>query len=106
MTENSQDRWCVSLAARKGAISNTAKPTADPRIDSTDLAAAGIANMYHLRDFRNLAIFDFFNTIGAKRTFDEAVRSEKVPEAGILTDGASPFRSTGFRSCSWKLFLL
>ena len=25
--------------------------------------------MHHLRDFRSLAIFEFFNTIGAKRSF-------------------------------------
>ena len=72
MTENSQDRRCVSIAAMWGTISNTAKSTADARIDFTDLAAAGIANMHHLRDFRRLAIFEFFNTIGAKRTFGAA----------------------------------
>jgi hypothetical protein len=64
MIENSQDRWCVSLAAMRGTISNTAKPTADARIDFTDLAAARIAQMHHLRDFRSPAIFEFFNTIG------------------------------------------
>jgi hypothetical protein len=33
------------------------------------LAAAEIANALHLRDFRSPAIFEFFNTIGAKRAF-------------------------------------
>jgi len=33
------------------------------------LAAVEIANMRHLRDFRSPAIFEFFNTIGAKRTW-------------------------------------
>jgi hypothetical protein len=69
MTENSQDRWCVSLAAMRGTISNTAKPTADARIDFTDLAAASIAQMNHLRDFRSPAIFEFFNTIRHERSF-------------------------------------
>jgi hypothetical protein len=64
MTENSQGRWRVSLAAMRGTISNTAKPTADARIDSTDPAAAGIAQAHHLRDFRSAAIFEFFNNIG------------------------------------------
>jgi hypothetical protein len=41
------------------------------------LGAAEIANTLYLRDFRIAAILEFFNTIGAKRTFDEAVRSEK-----------------------------
>jgi hypothetical protein len=40
------------------------------------LAAAEIANAPHLRDFRSPAIFEFFNTIGAKRILVEAVRSE------------------------------
>ena len=44
------------------------KPTAEARIDSTDLAAAGIANMHHLRDFRSPAISEFFNTIGQNRS--------------------------------------
>jgi hypothetical protein len=32
------------------------------------LAAAEIANALHLRDFRIVAIFEFFNTIGTNRT--------------------------------------
>jgi hypothetical protein len=31
------------------------------------VAAAEIINTLHLRDFRSRAIFEFFNTIGAKR---------------------------------------
>jgi hypothetical protein len=54
---------------REGTVSNTAKSTADARIDSKDLAAAEIANMHHMRDFRNPAIFEFFNTIRQKRPF-------------------------------------
>jgi hypothetical protein len=50
-------------------ICDTAKPTADAGIDYTDLVAAGIAQMYHLRDFRSPAILEFFNTIGAKLPF-------------------------------------
>jgi hypothetical protein len=33
------------------------------------LAAAEIANMRHLRDFRSTAISEFFNTIRQKRPF-------------------------------------
>jgi hypothetical protein len=33
------------------------------------LAAAEIANALHLREFRIVAIFEFFNTIGANRSF-------------------------------------
>jgi hypothetical protein len=32
------------------------------------LAVAEFAHMQHLRDFRSPAIFEFFNTIGAKRS--------------------------------------
>jgi hypothetical protein len=39
------------------------------------LAAAEIANALHLRDFRSAAIFEFFNTIGAKRTFADLPKS-------------------------------
>jgi hypothetical protein len=34
-----------------------------------NLTAAEIANMRRLRDFRSPAIFEFFNTIGAKLSF-------------------------------------
>lgn len=34
-----------------------------------NLAAAEIASIRHSRDFRRLSIFDFFNSIGAKRPF-------------------------------------
>jgi hypothetical protein len=36
MTENSQDRWCVSPLRGEGTTSNTAKAIAGPRIDSTE----------------------------------------------------------------------
>ena len=105
MTENSQDRWCVSLAAMRGTISNIAKPTADARIDSTDLSAARIANRHHLRDFRSPAIFEFFNTIGAKPTFhrplsDISLRSRLgavvwTPNDLMLIHLADELRETG-----------
>jgi hypothetical protein len=92
MTENSQDRWRISFAAMRGTISNTAKSTAEARIDSTDLSAAGIANMHHLRDFSKSRDFEFFNTIGAKRASHIAyIRSSQLctdcPEIG------APFRT-------------
>jgi hypothetical protein len=47
------------------------------------LAAAEIANALHLRDFRSPAIFEFFNTIGAKRTLARAARSEECQQATL-----------------------
>jgi hypothetical protein len=43
------------------------------------LAAAEIANMRYLRDFRSAAISEFFNTIGAKRTFCQKADVSFVP---------------------------
>jgi hypothetical protein len=41
------------------------------------LAAAEITDTLHLQDFRSPAIFEFFNTIGAKRTFAKPRTSPK-----------------------------
>jgi hypothetical protein len=38
------------------------------------LAAAEVANALHLRGFRSPAIFEFFNTIGAKQGFSMPLR--------------------------------
>jgi hypothetical protein len=45
------------------------------------LAAAETANPLHLREFRSPAIFEFFNTIGAKRTRSPMLMSAKCPQA-------------------------
>jgi hypothetical protein len=60
MTENYQDRSCVSVA---GPHRSTQKrpPTLVSVLQS--LAAAEIANIQHPRDFQGLSIFDFFNSI-------------------------------------------
>jgi hypothetical protein len=44
------------------------KPPLAPVSILQSLAATEIASMRHLRDFRSRAIFEFFNTIGTKRT--------------------------------------
>src|SRR5882757_591143 len=49
------------------------------------LAAAEIANALHLRDFRSHAIFEFFNTIGAKRTSDQTLMSAKCQNGHCRT---------------------
>ena len=66
MTENSQDRWCVSLAASEGPHQLPQKRSLALVSILQSLAAAEIANALHLRDFRSPAIFEFFNTIGHK----------------------------------------
>ena len=63
MTENSQDRRCVSRAARGGTTSITAKTIAGSRIGSTEPCSGGNRQSLHLRDFRCTAIFEVFNTI-------------------------------------------
>jgi len=58
MTENSQDRWRVSLTARWGTTSIIAKTIAGPRIDSTEPCSgwnrqcATFARFSELGDFR------------------------------------------------------
>jgi hypothetical protein len=47
---------------------------AGSRIDLQSLAAAEIADVLHLRDFRSTAIFEVFNTIRQKRSFDRLYR--------------------------------
>jgi hypothetical protein len=86
----------VRLARRdvRDHISNTAKSTADARIDSTDLAAAGIANMHHLRDFRSPAIFEFFNTIRQEQSVGVGRAEGRVwaePEKGNELGPAKSF---------------
>jgi hypothetical protein len=50
------------------------------------LAATEIANALHLRDFRSHAIFEFFNTIGTKRTWrDVCYESIMRARADIIT---------------------
>ena len=61
MIENSQDRWCVSLAARGTTIA--AKRSLALASILQSFAPAEIANALHLRDFLSPAIFEFFNTI-------------------------------------------
>jgi hypothetical protein len=51
------------------------------------LAAAEITNIPHSRDFRSPAIFDFFNSIGAKRTFAKYRRRlSAVTRAQLIAD--------------------
>jgi len=58
MSENSQDRWRVSLVTTWGTTSIIAKTIADPRTDSTEPCSgwnrqcATFARLSELRDFR------------------------------------------------------
>ena len=63
MTENSQDRWCVFLAAQGGPHQSPQKRSLALVSILQSLAATEIANALHLPDFRRPAIFEFFNTI-------------------------------------------
>ena len=72
MTENSPGRWYVLSCEVRDHI-NCRKNYRSPLVSILQsLAATEIANALHLREFGARPIFEFFNTIGAKRTFDEA----------------------------------
>jgi hypothetical protein len=60
------------------------------------LAAAEIVNALHLRDFRSLAIFEFFNTIGTFRTWSHDV-SAIMLHARMRGDG--PILGQYFTRC-------
>src|SRR5258705_13793923 len=81
MTENSQDRWCVSLAAGWGPHQLPQKRSLALVSILQSLAAAKIANALHLRDFRSPAIFEFFNTIDPERTFSDSLFDDLVSAA-------------------------
>jgi hypothetical protein len=68
MTENSQDRWCVSLAGTWGPYQIQQNRLLALVSFLQSLAAAEIANMHHSRDFRSREIFEFLNTICQQQT--------------------------------------
>jgi hypothetical protein len=76
MTGKFQDRWCASLAAMWGPHQLPQKRSLTLASILQSLGAAEIANM-ESRDF------EFFNTIGAKRSFANARLSA---ERALLCD--------------------
>jgi hypothetical protein len=71
MTENSQDRGASLSLRGEGPHELPQKRSLALVSIRQRLAAAEIANALHLRDFRSHAVFELFNTIGAKRTFGD-----------------------------------
>ena len=61
LTENSQSRWCVSLAPMGGTTLITAKTDAGNSDVLQSVAAALIRLHRHSGDSQRLSIFDFFN---------------------------------------------
>jgi hypothetical protein len=57
------------------------------------LAAVEIVNALHLRDFRSLAIFEFFNTIRHKQTISVGISQQPKPDIHTQTKTA---RSASF----------
>src|SRR5256885_4797993 len=54
------------------------------------LAAVGIANVLHSRDFRSPAIFEFFNTIDPQETFRSGIHGHQALPAGAAMSAMSP----------------
>src|SRR5258705_13815291 len=92
MTENSQDRWCVSLAAGWGPHQLPQRRSLALVSILQSLAAAEIANALHLRDFRSPAIFEF-STQSARSGRSEHARGESLHDQSGLKSFAR-YRAT------------